>query len=473
MADFTSTKTAVNEAAFDQFRQNFRGPLIRPGDPNYNSARRVWNGMIDRYPALIARCTGLDDVVAAVAFARRHNLLVAVRGGGHNVAGNAVCDDGLVIDLSPMQGVSVDAQAQTVRVQAGATIGAVDRATQKYGLATPTGNVSETGIAGLTLGGGLSWLRRKYGMNIDSLLSTQVVTAGGRILTANKMENADLFWGLRGGGGNFGIVTSFEFQLYPVGPELYFVAAMYPFEQARSVLQAWRAFTATAPDEASTDAFIWRIPPVPAFAQAHHHKTIVGVAGMYAGPVAEGEQLLQPLRELSTPLIDMSGPMPYVAAQSAFDAFFPAHQLRYYWKSVYLSSLSDEVIEAIVSWAASRPSPLTFIPIRHLGGAISRVSNQATPISNRQAPYLLSIDMTWVDPANTERNITWTRNFWEAMQPYSSNSGIYLNFAGLGEEGKGLLQGAHGQNYEQLVELKNKYDPDNFFHLNHNIKPTV
>ncbi len=367
----------------------------------------------------------------------------------------------------------VDPQAHTVRVQAGATIGEVDKATQGYGLVTPTGNVSETGIAGLTLGGGISWLRRKYGMNVDSLLSAEIVTADGRFLTASETENADLFWGLRGGGGNFGIVTSFEFQLYPIGPEVYFMAIMYPFELVHDVLRAWRTFTATAPDEASTDTLIWRIPPAPIFPEEHHHKAIVGLAGMYAGPVEEGAQVLQPLRELGTPLIDMSGPMPYVAAQSAFDALFPAHQFRYYWKSLYLDSLSDEVIEAIVSRAVDRPSPLTFIPIRHLGGAISGVPDEATPIGNRQAPYLLSIDMTWTDPADTEKNIAWTRSFWRDMQQFSTHNGIYLNFAGLGEEGKKLLQGAHGKNYERLVALKNKYDPSNLFRLNQNIKPTV
>lgn len=460
----------IDQQSITHFQHQLQGDLIQPGDATYEQARRVWNGMIDRRPHLIARCRNVGDVALAIGFARRHNLRVAVRGGGHNVAGNAVCDDGLVIDLSLMQDIQVDPVARTVRVEAGATIGMVDRATQPYGLATPTGNVSETGIAGLTLGGGLSWLRRKVGMNIDSLLSAEVVTADGRSLTASATENADLFWAIRGGGGNFGVVTEFTFRLYPIGPEVMFVAVMYPYAQVRQVLQAWRAFTAAAPEEVSSDALIWRIPPAPLFPTHAHGEAVVGVAAMYAGPVDEGMRVLQPLRTMGAPLIDMSGPMPYLAAQSAFDPLFPAHQQRYYWKSLYLDNLDRQLIDTLLDWAEASPSPQLFVPIRHLGGAISRVAEEATAVSNRLAPYLLSIDMTWVDPADDARNIEWTQACWRDLQRFSTG-GVYLNFAGMGEEGKKLAESAHGANYRRLAALKNKYDPTNFFRLNQNIKP--
>jgi FAD/FMN-containing dehydrogenase len=462
-----------NQETIESFRNQFSGELIQPGDPTYDSARRVWNGMIDKYPALIARCRSVADVVTAVNFGRRNNILVSVRGGGHNVAGNAVCDGGLVIDLSPLRTVTVDPEARTVRVAAGATIGEVDRATQPYGLATPTGNVSETGIAGLTLSGGLSWLRRKYGMNIDSLLGAEVVTADGRVLWASATDHADLFWGIRGGGGNFGIITSFEFRLYPVGPEVSFLSILYPYALARKVLTAWRSFTTTAPDEVSSDVLLWEIPDAPIFPEAIQGERIVGLGAVHVGPVDEGMRLLQPLRELGEPLVDMSGPLPYVAVQSAFDPLFPAHERRYYWKSLYLDHLDDQVFDALLRWNETRPSPRTFIPIRHLGGAISRVGETETAVSNRQSPFLLSIDMTWDNPEEDARNIAWTQAFWREMHRFSSEGGVYLNFAGLGEEGQRMLQAAHGANYQRLVALKNKYDPTNFFRLNQNVPPSV
>lgn len=469
----TTYQSTLNETMIASFMRQFGGKIVQPGDPGYDSDRRVWNGMIDKHPALIAYCHSVDDVITAVNFAREQNVLAAVRGGGHNVAGNAVCDGGLVIDLSPMRKIEVDPEARTVRVEAGATIGEVDRATQPYGLATPTGNVSETGIAGLTLGGGLSWLRRKYGMNIDSLLRVELVTADGRVLAASATENADLFWGIRGGGGNFGIVTAFEFRLYPVGPEVSLLSVFYPYTMAREVLAAWRSFTETAPDEVSSDAILWQIPAVPLFPEAIHGELIVGMGAVHVGPVDEGMRLLQPLRELGEPLVDMSGPLPYLAVQSAFDPLFPAHELRYYWKSLYLDHLDDRVLDAILRWNETRPSPRTFIPIRHLGGAISRVAEGATAASNRQSPYLLSIDMTWSDRNDDAKNVAWTQAFWREMHRFSSAGGVYLNFAGLGEEGQRMMQSAHGPNYKRLVALKNKYDPTNFFRLNQNIVPSV
>lgn len=459
------------EEAVQGLKINFQGKLICPGDPAYNDARRVWNGMIDKYPALIARCHHAEDVIAAVHFAREHGLVVAVRGGGHNVTGNATCDDGLVIDLSAMRQVQVDPEAGVARVQAGATLGDVDRVTQQYGLATPTGNVSATGIAGLTLNGGLGWLRRKHGMSVDNLLAVELVTADGRFLRASKTEHPNLFWGVRGGGGNFGIVTAFEFSLHKVGPEVLFLTTMYPMRLGQEVFTGWRDWTLTAPEQASTDCLFWSVPASPPFPDTLHDTPVVIVGGMYAGPVDEGLSLFQPLRQLGEPLIDMTGPMPYLAVQSMFDSFFPAG-LRHYWKSLYMDEISDEGIAAIAAQAALRPSPRTLIPIRHIGGAISRVGDRDTAIANRRAEYLLSIDSTWDDPTGDELNIAWTRQFWSDMRPFSGG-GIYLNFGGFSEEGQEVIQAAYGANHERLTALKTKYDPTNLFHLNHNIKPTA
>jgi FAD/FMN-containing dehydrogenase len=457
---------------------DFQGELIRPGEPDYDSARRTWNGLIDKYPALIARCTGAEDVIAAVNFARKHELPLAVRGGGHDVAGNAVCDGGLVIDLSlskmpseVLKQVVVDPEACLARVGAGATLGEVDRVTQHYGLATPTGNVSATGIAGLTLSGGLGWLRRKYGMSVDNLLAVEMVTADGRLLRASQTEHPDLFWGVRGGGGNFGIVTRFEFRLHEVGPEVLFLTTMYPMAQAQEVLTAWRDWTLTAPEEASTDCLLWNIPASPPFPKSLHRTPVVILAGMYLGPAEEGLRLFQPLRALGDPVLDLTGPRSYLAVQSMFDPFFP-NGLRYYWKSLYMDDINAEASAAIVRRARQRPSPQTLIPIRHIGGAISRVGDTGTAIANRRAQYLLSVDSTWDDPADDEKNIAWTRQVWAEMHQFS-DGGVYLNFAGLGEENQTLVQAAHGANYARLVELKNTYDTGNLFRLNHNIEPTV
>lgn len=473
MSTLQGTQSDRNANARHIFAQHFHGEIIQPGDPDYEAARRVWNHMIDKRPAIIVRCHSVDDVVAAVRFARAEGLPVAVRGGGHNVAGTATVDDGIVIDLSPMKAVQVDPEARVARVEAGATLGDVDRATQAYGLATPTGNVSETGIAGLTLSGGLSWLRRKYGMSVDNLLAVEVVTADGRRLRASATEHADLFWGVRGGGGNFGIVTSFEFRLHAVGPEVAFLTTMYPEPLARDLLRTWRDWTRTAPDDASTDFLFWCIPAAPPFPEPLHGTRVAVVAGMYAGAVEDGLAVFQPLRALAEPLIDMTGSLPYVVVQSMFDPFFSKTLgLHHYWKSLYLDELSDAAVDTIVAHAARRPSTRTLIPVRHIGGAISRVADDATPIANRAARYLFSADSSWADPADTERNIAWTRQFWTAMHRFSGG-GVYLNFTGLGEEGQALARAAYGANYEQLVALKNAYDPTNFFRLNQNIKPST
>lgn len=465
------TNIVLDETAVQAFKTRLRGELLRPGDAAYEQARRVWNGMIDRRPALIARCQGVADVIAAVNFARTNHLPVAVRGGGHNVAGSATCDDGLVIDLSRMKGIQVDPKARTARAEPGVNWGELDRATQVFGLVTPGGEVSITGIAGLTLGGGYGWTRRKYGLSCDNLVSVDIVTADGQFLTASETENAELFWGLRGGGGNFGIVTSFEYRLHELGPEVMAAMVFYPLEQAGELLRAWRAFAAQVPDEVTLNCEIWGIPADPELPEELHGRPVIIFDGMYAGPVDEGVRALQPLREFATPLLDLSGPASYTAVQSAFDAFVP-DGLLYYWKSIYLESLSDAAIDAIAARALARPSPRTLLVTRQLGGAISRVAEDATAIGNRSAPYMLSIDATWEDPQDTERHIAWTRDFWSEMQAYS-NGGVYLNFPGLVEEGKDLVRAGHGANYERLVALKNRYDPDNLFRFNQNIKPTV
>jgi hypothetical protein len=460
----------ISTQAFDALQANLRGALLRPDDDGYESARQVWNGMIDRRPALIARCTGTADVIATVNFAREHNLLVSVRGGGHNAAGHAVNEGGLVIDLSPMKGIRVDPQARRAWAAGGVTWGDLDHETQPFGLAAPGGVVSTTGIAGLTLGGGFGWLRRKYGLSCDNLLSADVVTVEGKLIKASETENADLFWALRGGGGNFGIVTSFEYRLYPVGPQVMAAVVFYPFEAAAQVMTGWRDFMATAPDEISSNLALWSIPPTPDWPEEMHWQPMTAVIAMYAGSVAEGQRALQPLRELATPLADASQPMPYTALQQMFDPFFPEGDLHYYWKSLNLNCLDETAIETLIRYAAERPSAMSVIDIWSLGGAVGRIGPAATAFGDRSTPFSLVLNTSWADPADTKANIAWTRALWSAMQPFSPGS-IYLNFPGLGEEGEALVAQAYGANYERLVAIKQKYDPDNLLRLNQNINP--
>ncbi len=468
----TLTSPPLDEAVITEFQSALRGTLLRPDDPGYDETRAVRNGLIDRHPALIARCTGNADVIAAVNFAREQGLTVSIRGGGHNVAGNAVNDGGLVIDLSQMIGVRVDPAARTVRVQGGATWADVDRETQVFGLATPGGVISSTGVGGLTLHGGWGWLRHKYGYCVDNLRSVDIVTADGTLRVANAEENADLYWAVRGAGSNFGVVTSFEFDLHPVGPMVAMAATMYALEDAERVLPAWRRFAESAPDEVSSTALFWGIPPAEAFPAELHGKAVVIIAAMYAGDAAAGERLLQPLRELAEPVLDLSGQMPYAVMQSAFDPFFPKGWL-YYWKSRYLDGLDEATIEAITQYAATRPSPMSLMALWHVGGgAASRVPADATAFGKRDAPYLLSFDTTWTDPADTDQNIAWTRAAWDDMGRFGSG-GLYLNFAGFGEEKEALVRAGYGANYERLAALKGTYDPDNLFHMNQNITPLV
>jgi FAD/FMN-containing dehydrogenase len=458
----------LDETTVQAFTARVHGQVIRPADPDYDAARTIQNGLIDRHPGLIVRCSGAADVVEAVNFAREHNLLVAVRGGGHNVAGNAICDDGLVIDLSAMRGVHVDPTTRAVRVQGGATWTEVDRETQLFGLAVPGGVVSTTGVAGLTLHGGMGHLRRKHGLSIDNLLSVDIVTADGRLRTASAEENADLFWAVRGAGSNFGVVTSFEFRAHPLGPAVMLCAALYALEDAPHVVPAWRDFMETAPEEVSSLVVFWSVPA--GFPPEIQGQPVAIVAALYAGAAEEGERVLRPLRELATPVLDMSGALPYTAIQSAFDPFFPKGLLMY-WKSLYVEELSDELIGDLCRLAADRPSAMSPIDIWHHGGAMHRVGADATAFGRRAAPYMLSFDSTWTDPHDTERNIAWTRAAWAAMHRYSFG-GLYLNFPGFGEEKEDLLRAAYESNYGRLQTLKATYDPTNLFRMNLNIPPS-
>jgi FAD/FMN-containing dehydrogenase len=465
----TGNQVPLEESTIESLRSSLRGELILLGDAVYDEARRVWNGMIDKRPALIVRCAGTEDVIASVNFARDNALLLAVRGGGHNVAGYAVCDGGLVIDLSQMRAVQVDPEARRARAQGGALWGELDRAAQPYALATPGGEVSVTGIAGLTLGGGVGYLRRKYGLSCDNVTSMEVVTADGQLRRASPAEHPDLYWALRGGGGNFGAVTSFEFRLHPVGPTVATLSAMYPLRETRRLLSAWQGFAATAPDEATTAFAIWEVPSHPDIPTDLYGTPVCMFDGMYAGALDAGEALFRPLRELGAPVLDMSARAPYVEVQSSFDDFMPDGDL-YYWKSLYLDELSDEAIEAIVSWGERRPNSRILVILRHLGGAINRVDQQATAYGNRSAEYMLSIDGAWTDPQETEANIAWIRAFWDDMQRFS-NGGVYLNFPGFGEGETLLWRASYGTNYDRLAAVKAKYDPNNLFRVNQNIKP--
>ena len=446
----------------------FRGEIIQPGDPAYDSARRVWNGAIDRHPALIARATGVTDVQAAIRFARDHGLRLAIRGGGHNVAGTAVCDDGVVLDCSRMKGVWVDPVGRTVRAQPGLLWGELDRETQAFGLATTGGIISHTGIAGLTLGGGLGWLMRKHGLAADNLLSADVVSAEGEFLRANETEHADLFWGLRGGGSNFGVVTSFEYRLHPVGPIVLAGVILYPATQARDVLRSYREYIASVPDELTTIVVLRMAPPAPFLPPALHGQPVVVIGACYAGPIDEGERALAPLRRFGEPYLDLIRPTPYVAHQALFDGTAP-HGLNYYWKSEYLAPLTDALIETLVEHAWRVATPESYTIIFHLGGAVGRMDGTRSAFEDRQATHAVVIDSIWSEPARADDCIAWTRGVWAAVRPYSTGR-IYVNF--LGDEGQDRVRAAYGPTtYDRLRTLKRTYDPTNFFRVNQNVAP--
>ncbi len=472
MSDLRAIDPSISNEAIATFASGLRGSCIMPDDAAYDAARRVWNGSIDKYPAIIAQCEGVADVIAAVNLARTHDLPVAVRGGGHNVAGHGTCDKGIVVDLGAMNAVRVDPAARRVRAEGGATIGHVDRETQAFGLAVPLGIVSCTGIGGLTLCGGHSWLNRKHGFACDNLVSVDLVTADGGYLTASRSENADLFWAVRGGGGNFGVVTSFEFEAHPIGPEVTLAVAFYPIEVAEKILRLWRDFVSGAPDEFTSQVAFWSVPEHDMFPVDLRGREVVIASGMHCGSLAEGQDYIRPLRQMDDALLDLSGPIPYLAAQQAFDPFFNTKAERQnYWKSIYLHALDEPLIERIVAWARKRPDPWTLIPLRHMGGVASRVPGDATALGGRDAAFMLSIDTSWTDPAESDRAIRWTQAFWDEMCQGTPGS-IFLNFVGAGEDTEAMLRAAYGDaNYERLVDIKTKYDPANLFRLNQNIHP--
>ncbi len=465
-----SGETGVLEPqAIDGLQARVGNQLIVQGDPAYDAARRVWNGMIDRHPALIVRCRGNADVIASVGFAREHGLLLAVRGGGHNVAGFGTCDDGMVIDLSPMREVRLAPNEETVRVGAGATWADVDRETQVRGLAVPGGIVSTTGVAGLTLGGGQGWLRRTYGMACDSLLSADVVTADGNLVTAREDEHAELFWALRGGGGNFGVVTSFEFRAHPVGPMVAFAGPVYPLERAPTIMEAVRDFAEDAPDEVNLSTTWWSIPPVPAFPEELHGRAVIVVGAVYVGPPERGGKILDPLRRIEEPLLDLSGTLPYGALQQMFDPFFPSGALHYYWKSIYLAGLGDEVVRTVADHVASRPSAMSMVGIWALGGALGRVDASATATGSRDAPFLLEILANWDDPSAADANIRWAKELFRAVEPHGTGK-TNVNFPGFGDDPE-FGRAAFGDHLDRLQSIKKRYDPTNLFRLNQNIAP--
>jgi FAD/FMN-containing dehydrogenase len=445
----------------------FRGDLLAPGDEGYEDARWTWNAMFDKRPTLIARCAGVADVIAGVNFAREHGLLLSVRGGGHSVPGHSTCDDGLVLDLSPMRSVRVDPVTKTARAEGGVNWGTYDHETQAFGLASTGGQVSTTGIAGLTLGGGIGWLMRKHGLACDNLISADVVTAAGEVVTASAGQNEDLFWGLRGGGGNFGVVTSLEYQLHDVGLILG-GAVMHPVDRARDVLGYFREFCSTAPDELTTYALLVTAPPAPFVPPAMVGSPVVVLAGCYAGPIDEGERVLEPLREFGSPPIDVFQPLPYAALQSMFDETGPAGH-SYYIKGDYVPEVSDELIEALIEQAAAMPGHHCEIHLGHMGGAAGRVGEEDTAFAHRDADFVFIGIAHWLEASEEEAQLSWVRGLGDAVRPHSI--GAYVNF--LGDEGDERIRAAYGseEKYDRLVELKRAWDPQNLFCLNQNIRP--
>ncbi|TNV22019.1 FAD-binding oxidoreductase [Buttiauxella sp. B2] len=451
----------------DEFKTHFQGAVILPDEAGYDEVRQIWNAMIDRKPALIARCASSEDVVQAIEFGRTQNLLISIRGGGHNIAGNAVCEDGLMIDLSLMKRVEVDLATCRASVEPGCTLGDFDAVVQAYGLATPLGINSTTGVAGLTLGGGFGWLSRKYGMTIDNLLSAEVVTADGSQLHTSESENSDLFWGLRGGGGNFGVVTRFEFQLHPVGPNVLSGLIVFPFDQAKLVITQFARFTETMPEELNVWMVTRKAPPLPFLPEDVYGKEMVALALCYVGDPHEGEKLIEPLRGFGTVLGEHIGVQPYIAWQQAFDPLL-SKGARNYWKSHNFSQLSDGVIDAIIEYAAKLPSPQCEIFIGTIGGQTASVAPEAMAYSSRDANYVMNVHGRWESAAEDEHCIAWAREFFAKSQPFAS-SGAYINF--LTQEETDRIAFAYGATYNRLVELKNKYDPSNLFRMNQNIKP--
>lgn len=467
------TYTTVGTVDLDALRSGgFAGELITDDHADYDTHRTVWNGLSDRRPALIARCASTADVVACVNLARTNHLLVSVRGGAHSVAGHGTNNGGLVIDLSPMKEITVDVEGRSATAGGGVLWGELDAATQQHALAAPGGVFSRTGIAGLTLGGGYGWLRNPYGLSCDNLIGAEVVTAGGEVLQVSQDENAELLWGLRGGGGNLGVVTHFTFQLHPVGPEVMFAFVFFDGEgeAMRETLRFYREFSQQAPEALSSIAFAGVFPPgAEIYPKELHGRKFFGMGALYAGPPEEGRTVVQPIFDFATPLVDFSGVMPYVDAQQSFDEDYP-DGWRYYWKSMNLAELSDDAIDVIVEHAGRQPSPHSSTDVWHVGGAVSRGPAGGSAFNGRQAAYLINPEANWEDPADDAANIAWVRELVADLEQFSDGS-RYLNFAGMQEEGQQMIRSAYGPQFDRLLELKRQFDPENLFRLNQNVDP--
>lgn len=461
--------TTIDTHALTDLRSRFRGTLLRPGEEGYDEARRVWNGAVDRRPRLIARCAGADDVVTAVRFARQHDLEVSVRGGGHSIAGLSVCDDGLMIDLSTMKAIQVDPQAQTATAAGGVLWGELDRATQPHGLATTGGVISHTGIGGLTLGGGLGHLMRKHGLTVDNLLSVDLVTADGELRHVTEQSDPDLFWGLRGGGGNFGIATRFEYQLHPVGPMILGGPILWPLEDATQVMATVREVAPHAPDELGISVAVIPAPPAPFVPPELFGRPTMALILAWAGDHGEGAKAMEPLRNIGTPIADVIRPTPYVALQSMLDGGAP-HGRHYYWKAHKLPTLNDDVIDIFLGAMGSATSPFAQINGWAVGGAVSRVEDDATAVGDRHEGFEMSITVGWPPPdPDPDKHKEWVRDAWEALRPFGE--GVYANF--ISDEGTTGVEYAYGDRLHRLQALKAVHDHDNFFHLNNNITPST
>ena len=458
----------LERTTIESFSEQLRGNVLQPGDEGYDEARTVWNAMIDKDPLLIAQCTGAADVMVSVNFARDLNMPLAVKGGGHNVAGKAVCDDGLVVDLSPMDAVRVNPDTQTARVQGGVTMAGLDHETQAHGLAVPGGIISTTGVAGLTLGGGWGRLARKYGLTIDNLRSADVVTAKGELVHASENENPDLFWALRGGGGNFGVVTSFEFNLHEVGPEIAGGSLAYAHEDAAEALRFYREFAATAPDAVSVYSALVPTPPQAPFPEEIWGETILVFRLFYAGDMAEGKEALQPMLEFGDPVVQSFEQMPYTAYQQISDELYPKGH-RYYWKSNNFDGLPDGLIDRLVAHTEAPPTPFSHIFMEHLGGEISRVDPEETAYLHRDPLFAITVSPVWTDPSDDEEMIEWARAVYRDLEEYASD-GVYVNV--LSDEGDERVREAYGEHFDRLREIKNEWDPENLFSVNQNIEPT-
>ena len=460
-------RTTVSGAVIEALGGQLRGRLLNDADESYNEARSIWNGMVDRKPGLIVRCAGAADVVGAVRFARDNGLLVSVRGGGHNIAGNAVCDGGLMIDLSQMKSVRVDKVALRAWVEPGATLSDVDKETQAFGLAVPTGINSTTGIAGLTVGGGFGWLTRKFGLTIDSLVSADVVTADGELVRASATDNPDLFWALRGGGGNFGVVTAFEFQLHRVGPDVLAGLVVHPFEDAKTVFAEYRAALETAPDELTCWTVMRQAPPLPFLPAEWHGKEVLILAMCYCGNIQEGEKATARLRGIGRPIADVVGPVPFTAWQSAFDPLLTPGA-RNYWKSHDLAVLSDEAIDILLKAIKELPGPECEVFVAHVGGAAGRVALEKTAFPQRNSHFVMNVHARWREAQQDNACISWARALYERMGPHATGT-AYVNFMPSDEADR--VEAAYGENYRRLAEVKQRYDPHNLFRMNQNVKP--